>query len=271
MRHLRDLSVEKDGSHAKSFGAVANMIIREIHARSVLSRSQVYDYAVNPYVGCSHSCRYCYAAFMRRFTGHREKWGEFVDVKINAPDVLAREIARKPVGRVWVSGVCDPYQAAERRYGITRMCLGLLVEKGWPVTVQTKSPLVLRDMEILEKSDRAEVGFSIATADERLRRIFEPGAPPLRERIQSLERLRARGIRTYAMIAPLLPGAAGLAGELAGRVDYVLVDRLNYHYADRLYAENKMEWARKEPFFIRESSSLKRGLEGAGIPVTVLF
>jgi len=85
------------------------MIVREIFAKSVLLKSQIYDYAINPYVGCSHSCRYCYAAFMRRFTGHREKWGEFVDVKINAPELLAGEIGRKRMGRVWVSGVCDPY------------------------------------------------------------------------------------------------------------------------------------------------------------------
>ena len=86
------------------------MIIREIFAKAVLSKSQIYDYAINPYVRCSHSCRYCYAAFMRRFTGHKEKWGEFVDVKINAPELLAREIKRKRMGRVWVSGVCDPYR-----------------------------------------------------------------------------------------------------------------------------------------------------------------
>ena len=81
------------------------MIVREIAAKSILSRSQVFDYALNPYVGCSHGCRYCYAAFMRRFTGHREPWGRFVDVKVNAPELLAREIGRKQRGRVWVSGV----------------------------------------------------------------------------------------------------------------------------------------------------------------------
>jgi DNA repair photolyase len=92
------------------------MKIQEISTKSVLSKSQVYDYAMNPYRGCSHACRYCYAAFMKRSTGHRELWGEFVDVKINAPEVLAKEITRKPMGRVWVSGVCDPYQPAEKKY-----------------------------------------------------------------------------------------------------------------------------------------------------------
>jgi DNA repair photolyase len=247
------------------------MKIREIWAKSILSKSQIYDYAVNPYVGCSHACRYCYAAFMKRFTGHAERWGEFLDVKINAPELLAKEIARRPVGRVWVSGVCDPYQRAEQTYGLTGSCLEILVENGWPVTVQTKSPLVLRDIEILGKSREAEVGFTITTAEERIRRLFEPGAPPVPERIGALEVLHSRGIKTFAMIAPMLPGAAGLVTALAGKVDSVLVDRLNYHYADRIYWENGMERAKEEPFFFQETEELKRGFEGQGIDVQVLF
>src|SRR5574340_935035 len=108
------------------------MKIAEICAKSVLSKSQVYDYAINPYVGCCHSCRYCYAAFMRRFTGHKERWGEFVDVKINAPELLMKEITKKQLGRVWISGVCDPYQWVEKKYGLTGRCLKILVENGWP-------------------------------------------------------------------------------------------------------------------------------------------
>lgn len=247
------------------------MIIKEIHAKSVLSKSRIYDYTVNPYVGCSHSCKYCYAAFMRRFTGHHEKWGEFVDVKINAPELLAKEIMKKPVGRVWVSGVCDPYQKIDEKYALTQKCLEILLSRNWPVTIQTKSPLVLRDMEILARSKDVEVGFSIATADEEIKNIFEPKAPPLKERIHALESLHAGGITTYAMIAPVLPGAVHLADELAGKVDYVLVDRLNYHYADRLFLENKMTWAKKDAFVADETRQLKRRLEQAGIPVNVLF
>jgi DNA repair photolyase len=92
------------------------MKIREIKAKNILSKSQVYDYALNPYVGCQHACVYCYARFMKRFTGHKERWGEFVDVKINAPELLAFEVRKKKVGRVWISGVCDPYQPLEKSY-----------------------------------------------------------------------------------------------------------------------------------------------------------
>ena len=247
------------------------MIVREIFAKSVLSKSQVYDYAINPYVGCSHSCRYCYAAFMRRFTGHKEKWGEFVDIKINAPELLAKEMKRKRRGRVWVSGVCDPYQAAEKKYKLTRRCLEILLENQWPVTIQTKSSLVLRDIEILEKFKDIEVGFSITTADEKIRKLFEPGASPIKERIHALDVLHSRGIQTYAMIAPLLPGADGLIEELSGKVDHVLIDRLNYFYANRIYTENHLEWAKEDPFFIQTAEELKEGFETKGIPVQVLF
>ena len=83
------------------------MIVKEVPAKSILSVSKVYDYVVNPYIGCQHGCSYCYARFMKRVTGHREPWGEFVDVKINAPQLLEVEINKKKAGRVWVSGVCD--------------------------------------------------------------------------------------------------------------------------------------------------------------------
>ena len=247
------------------------MIVREIFSKAVLSKSQIYDYAVNPYVGCSHSCRYCYAAFMRRFTGHKEKWGEFLDVKINAPELLAREVKRKRMGRVWVSGVCDPYQAVEKKYKITGRCLEILLEHQWPVTIQTKSSLVLRDIELLEKFKDIEVGFSIGTVDEKIRKLFEPGASPIKERIHALDVLHSKEIQTFAMIAPLLPGSDGLLEELAGKVDRILIDRLNYFYANRIYTENHLEWAKEDPFFIQNAEELKDGFERKGIPVQVLF
>lgn len=247
------------------------MIVREIFAKSVLSKSQVYDYAMNPYVGCSHSCRYCYAAFMRRFTSHKEKWGGFVDVKINAYELLAREIKRKQMGRVWISGVCDPYQATEKKYKLTKRCLEIFLENQWPVTIQTKSSLVLRDIEILEKFKDIEVGFSITTADEKIRKLFEPGASPIKERIHALDVLHSWGIRTFVMIAPILPGAEGLIEELPGKIDYILIDRLNYFYANRIYVENKMEWAKEDSFFIQTAEALKEGFEEKDISVQVLF
>lgn len=247
------------------------MKIREIKAKSILSKSQVYDYALNPYVGCQHGCIYCYAKFMKRFTGHKEKWGEFIDVKINAPELLSNEVKKKKIGRVWISGVCDPYQPLEKKYMLTRRCLEILTEKGWPFTVQTKSPLVLRDMEILKRARDAEVGFTITTEDEKIGKIFEPGAPPIRKRIDALAELHGENVKTFVMIAPILPGVDGLVGALKGKVEYVIIDRLNYHYADRLYETYGMQWAMEDSFFSQKGKELSTAFEREGIPCQIAF
>jgi len=247
------------------------MLVREIHAKTILSKSQISDYAVNAYVGCQHACIYCYAKFMKRFTGHREDWGAFVDVKVNAPELLAKEVLKKKVGRVWISGVCDAYQPMERKYRLTRKCLEVLVRSSWPIRVQTKSPLVLRDLDILKQAKDAEVGFTITTADERMRRIFEPGAPPIAKRVEALEQLHAAGIKTFVMIAPLLPGAEGLPALLKDSAGQVLVDRLNYHYADAVYKKYGMQWAMKDSFFREKGEELRKAFEKSGIPCQVLY
>ncbi len=247
------------------------MIVREIKAKSILSKSKISDYTINAYVGCEYGCTYCYARFMKRFTGHREKWGEFVDVKINAVRLLQREINKKRAGRVWISGVCDPYQSLEKKYKLTRGCLEILVRYGFPVRIQTKSPLVLRDMDLIEKFEEIEVGFTITTADENIRKIFEPNAPPIEERIEALEKLHSSGIKTFAMIAPLLPGAEGIAAYLERKVDHVLIDRQNYHYADWAYRKYHLNHAMYEKFFKQMKIDLSETFRKRGIPYKFLF
>jgi DNA repair photolyase len=232
------------------------LIVKEIQAKSVLSRSKVYPYVINPYTGCQHGCSYCYARFMKRVTGHKEPWGEFVDAKINAPSLLRREIKKKKREKVWVSGVCDPYQSLEGHYRLTRQCLEILAEQDWPVVIQTRSPLVLRDVDIIMDAGDFEVGLSVTTADDEIRKIFEPHAPRIQERINALEVLHQAGIRTYAMIAPVLPGAEGLADLLKGTIDYLLIDRMNYHYADRVYQEHGLEDKLTDDYFYRTRQKL---------------
>ncbi len=243
------------------------MIIRETRARSILSRSKVYEYTINPYVGCQHACTYCYARFMKRFSGHKEPWGQFVDVKINAPDLLREEVERKPPGRVWISGVCDPYQPIERKYELAKMCVEILIQHDWPITIQTRSALVLRDLELLKGSSTVEVGMTVTTGDEKIRRLFEPYAPPIKERISALGELHSAGIRTFAMIAPMLPKAEELVDILDGKVDYALIDRMNYHHADWVYREYQLE----RPSLSLKSQELCSGLERCGISCRVLF
>jgi len=241
------------------------MIIKEIQPKTVLSISKVYPYVINPYTGCQHNCSYCYARFMKRFSGHSEPWGQFVDVKIKAPDLLRLEITKKKPGRVWISGVCDPYQPLEAKYKLTRQCLEILVQNNWPVSVQTRSPLVLRDIDILKKGRDFEVGLSITTADDSIRKLFEPDAPPIENRVRALDELHRAGIRTYVMIAPMLPGAESLAEILVSKVDNVIVDRMNYHYADWLYRKYGLNDKMTDDFFYRTEQTLSATFAKFGI------
>jgi DNA repair photolyase len=247
------------------------MIVKEVHSKTILSKSKVFDYTINPYIGCQHNCTYCYARFMKRYSGHKEEWGEFVDAKINAPSLLQLEIERKKAGRVWISGTCDPYQPLEKKYELTRKCLDILSKHAWPVTIQTKSPLVNRDVDLLRKINGVEVGLTITTADERIRKMFEPNLSSIKERIETLWNLRSAGIRTFAMIAPLLPKAQGLVEQLSGNVDYVLVDKMNYHYADWVYRKFKLEYAMTGNFFDLEKKELAIAFEKENIPYRLLF
>lgn len=245
------------------------MLIQEIQSKTILSDSQIYSYVINPYTGCQHNCLYCYAHFMKRFSGHKEPWGEFVDVKVNAPGLLLRDIRRRKMGRVWVSGVCDPYQPLEARYRLTRQCLEILAQNGWPVTIQTRSPLVLRDLDVLQQGGSAfEAGFSITTADDAVRRLFEPAAPPISERIRALDELHRAGIRTYAMIAPMLPGAEDLAELLAGKVDSVRIDRMNYHYADWVYRKYGLMDKLSDEYFDQTQQALSWKFAKLAVPIS---
>jgi len=206
-------------------------VIREINVRQVLTDTGIPGkrYCINPYTGCVHACRYCYATFMKRFTGHTEPWGSFVDVKANAPDVLMRQLRRSERGGIIMSSVTDPYQPVESRYMITRRCLEVMTSYQFPLDILTKSPLVLRDMEIIRRLEDVEVGLTITTDDDMMRRLFEPHAPPIGSRINALRELHRAGIRTYAFIGPVLPmNPDKLAKQLIPGVDSILIDRMNY-------------------------------------------
>jgi DNA repair photolyase len=149
--------------------------------------------------------------------------------------------------------------------------LEILIQYGWPITVQTKSPLVLRDIDLFRRSDKIEVGLSVTSADDEIRKLFEPGAPSIKERIKALEELHLAGIRTYAMIAPMLPGAEELPAQLSGKVDYVLVDRMNYHYGDWVYRKYRLEEAMSYDFFFSKGNDLASAFAKQGIECRVLF
>lgn len=226
--------------------------VKEVEAKGILNKSKIHDYCVNCYTGCQHECAYCYASlFMRRYSGHEEPWGQFVDVKVNAPEVLEKQVRRARKGVVWLSSVCDAYQPLEAKYKLTRRCLEVLAAAGFPVTVQSKSVLLLRDIDVFRRFKDIEVGFTIATEDDRVSRLVEPGASPVSERIAALADLKAAGIKTYAFIGPILPGnPEALVAALAGTADRILIDRMNYVGQFRaFFVRHKMERAMTDAFF----------------------
>lgn len=245
--------------------------IHEINARTILSKSGIpgMKYCVNPYVGCSHACRYCYATFMKRFTGHTEPWGSFVDVKVNAPELLRKQLKRAVRGTVMMSSVTDPYQPVEARYQLTRKCLEALAVYQFPVGILTKSPLVARDLDVISELHDVEVGLTITTDSEEIRKIFEPGAPPISARIEALKKLHKAGIDTYVFIGPLLPlDSLSLAKKIKPYVNRVIIDRMNYPDKTRwVYRKNKMEQWLDDDFVDEVISGIKRRLPGLNVEI----
>jgi DNA repair photolyase len=248
--------------------------IAEVAAKSLLNKSKIYDYCVNAYTGCQVGCRYCYARlFMPRYSGHAEPWGTFVDVKMNAVEVLAKQAAKSKKGIVWVSSVCDAYQAVEEKYRLTRGCLEILADHAFPVSVQSKSALLLRDIDVFRRFAEFEAGFTITTDDERIARLFEPGASSVAERLGALSVLKANGLRTFAFVGPILPGnPEALAAALQGRADRVLIDRLNYvDTVEAFYRRHGLEYALRPAFFEDMARRLVRELKARGMEYEVTW
>ncbi|KPL04044.1 MAG: hypothetical protein AMJ73_04720 [candidate division Zixibacteria bacterium SM1_73] len=183
------------------------MKIAEVYCKNALSRSKIsgMDYALNPYIGCEHGCVYCYAEFMRKYTNHKEEWGEFVDVKINIVDRLRQQIKRTKLGTIMIGTVTDAYQPLEEKYQLTRRCLEILADFDFPITIQTKSDLVLRDVDILKRMKNKEVGLTITCVDPKVETLFEPKASKLHNRFTALEELKENDIPTFVFFGPILP------------------------------------------------------------------
>lgn len=190
--------------------------INIINAKSILIKSGLpgSDWVVNPYNGCLFGCMYCYAAQIARWKHPSEEWGTYLDVKINAPELLKKELENhekrlknKDFGSIFFSSVTDPYVGMEVKYQLTRKCLVVLSNFGYEgnISIQTKSPLVIKDIDILKKLKDITVGFTVTTLDDKVSRFLEVKAPPVSARIKALNELHDAGISTYAFIGPILP------------------------------------------------------------------
>jgi DNA repair photolyase len=188
------------------------MRVYEQSASSIIvpSRLPDTDYVVNPYTGCSFACSYCYASFMGRFVGKSlNDWGDYVYVKTNAVELFRREISHDRFSSgptLFISSVTDAWQGPERKYRLARGILRELVSRSFPgrVSILTKSPLLLRDADLLSALPYAEVGVTVTTDDDTIGRLYEARAPRNSARIDLLSALSLKGIPTYAFLGPLM-------------------------------------------------------------------
>lgn len=207
------------------------MKVNEIQVKSIITKSNLpgVDFVINPYIGCQHACIYCYADFMKRFTGHvNEDWGEFVDVKINSVETIVNS---KLEGKtVLMSSVTDPYQSIEARYKITQQILEKLLPFQPSLEILTKSSLVYRDVEILKKFKNLKVGVSLNTLDSKVSKLLEPCATLPQGRIETLKKLHLEGIKTYLFMSPIFPEITNFKEIIEETKDYVdefLFENLN--------------------------------------------
>lgn len=179
-------------------------IIKDINVKGILTKSNlpVSDYSVNPYTGCAHSCKYCYASFMKRFSNHAEPWGEFVDVKYWSDIKNPQKYAGK---ELFIGSVTDPYQPLEETYGRTRALLEQMQGSGCKISIATKSDLILRDLDLIKTFPNARVSWSINTLDEEFRADMD-NAVSIERRFSAMKIFHDAGIRTTCFISPIFPG-----------------------------------------------------------------
>ena len=179
------------------------MTVKEIQVNGIITKSNLpaCEYSVNPYVGCEHACKYCYACFMKRFTGHGENWGELIDVKYWQPIKNPKKYGGR---ELFIGSVTDPYQPAEEKYKRTRALLEELQGSGALLSVATKSDLILRDLDLIKTFPNARVSWSVNTLDERFKNDMDKGVS-IERRLAAMKAFHDAGIRTTCFISPIFP------------------------------------------------------------------
>lgn len=184
--------------------------VKEVDAKTALTLCNMpsQPWSLNPYMGCSHDCAYCYVPDVAHV--QRERWGRYVIVKRNLPTLLAHELKRKEPRDVFLSSATDPYQPAEGTHLVTRRCLEQLVRADWPLRVLSRNPLMRRDVDLFTRFSDVSVGMSVPTLDDAARKLVEPGAPNIAGRLRCLRDLADAGLDTFAMLAPCYPLSGGV-------------------------------------------------------------
>ncbi len=253
--------------------------VREVSRDRVLIPDGPEHYYLNPYVGCMIGCMFCYvmdrADLSRRLHGDApHAWGQWVDVKTDAPEVLAREVSEAKPGWVRMSPIItDPYMPLERRYRVTRRCLEVLLPAGFRPVVLTRAARVVDDLQLFARyPGQAAVGLSIPTNDDRWRALFEPRADTVEARLEALEQLHAAGITTFAVIQPMLPmDERALAERLARSVRAVRIDRMHDLWrVKHLYDQAGISWAAEDAFAEQTEARLREHFARLGVVVDEL-
>lgn len=183
------------------------------------------DYVINPFIGCFHGCVYCYAEFMKRFFPYPEKWGDFIVIKEYQQNINIKNLNGKTV---LISSVTDAYNPYNIKYNVTKKILIELLKTDANVEILTKSKFVLNDIEIIKKFKNIKIGISLNTLDDNFRKIIEPNASSINERIETLNELKKHGISTYVFISPIFPQIT----------DCEEIINCIFKYCDTFYLEN---------------------------------
>lgn len=226
------------GPPRPSYGHVGMQEVEVASALTALTMPGEDGWSLNPYVGCLHACAYCYVPDTMRL--QREAWGGYVAAKWNIASLLARELRTRPPKPVYMCTSTDPYQAPEAEHRLTRACLELLARHDWPVRLLTRSPLILRDLDLLLRIDDLRVGFSVPTLDDGVRALLEPGAPPIASRLSALRRLADAGLETYVNHCPAMPSPSHAPADVArafAAAGVRTVRASRWHYVDGFRAQ----------------------------------
>lgn len=256
--------------------------IREIHSTRLLELAGLPNerfYTLSPYLGCLIGCRFCYAQSrldpMRKLLRLPQiPWGSYVDVRVNAPELLERELRELPRHVIkFCPIVSDPYQAVEKRFELTRRCLEVIAraEDSPPTLIMTRSTMILRDLDLLREVPHAWVGASIPTLDDEVRKHFEPRAASVPERLDMLRQFKRAGVNRCVVVQPMLPGdPIALANALAEVVESVSIGVLRGEMgAEKDFADPRFSHARGEDWQRREAFALRDALEERGVSVWV--
>ena len=205
-----------------------DILIRDVETKNIMTKSTlpVGGYSVNPYIGCTHGCKYCYASFMKRFTGHNEKWGSFLDIKL-WPEIKNPKKYRGQ--RVVIGSVTDGYLPQEETFKNTRKILEQLKDSGAEILICTKSDLVVRDLDLLKEMDKVTVSWSINTLDEDFKADMD-NAATIDRRLAAMKKVYDTGIRTVCFVSPVFPGITDIKAifeRVKNQCDLVWLENLN--------------------------------------------